>query len=154
MAETLNLSSLEGYSTGGTLHLIANNQIGFTTDPREGRSTRYSSDLAKGFDIPIIHVNADDPEAAIAAIRLAMAYRQEFGRDVVVDLVGYRRFGHNEQDEAAYTQPLMVAQIADHPTVRELYAATLAAEGVVRPRRRPPRSSTRRRRSSARRTSG
>ena len=133
VAETLNLSSLEGYTTGGTLHLIANNQIGFTTDPREGRSTRYSSDLAKGFDIPIIHVNADDPEAAIAAIRLAMSYRQEFGRDVVVDLVGYRRFGHNEQDEAAYTQPLMVAQIADHPTVRELYAAALAAEGVVSP---------------------
>ncbi len=131
VAETLNLSSLEGYSTGGTLHLIANNQIGFTTDPREGRSTRYSSDLAKGFDIPIIHVNADDPEAAMAAIRLAMSYRHEFGRDVVVDLVGYRRFGHNEQDEAAYTQPLMVAQIAAHPTVREQYAASLAAEGVV-----------------------
>jgi 2-oxoglutarate dehydrogenase E1 component len=131
VAETLNLSSLDGYSTGGTLHLIANNQIGFTTDPREGRSTRYSSDLAKGFDIPIIHVNADDPEAAIASIRLAMAYRQEFGRDVVVDLVGYRRFGHNEQDEAAYTQPLMVAQIANHPTVRDRYAAALVAEGVV-----------------------
>ena len=133
VAETLNLSSLEGYSTGGTLHLITNNQIGFTTDPREGRSTRYSSDLAKGFDIPIIHVNSDDPEAAIAAIRLAMSYRQEFGRDVVVDLVGYRRFGHNEQDEAAYTQPLMVAQIAAHPTVREQYAATLAADGIVTP---------------------
>jgi 2-oxoglutarate dehydrogenase E1 component len=131
VAETLNLSSLDGYSTGGTLHLIANNQIGFTTDPREGRSTRYSSDLAKGFDIPIIHVNADDPEAAIAAVRLAMAYRQEFGRDVVVDLVGYRRFGHNEQDEAAYTQPLMVAQIVNHTTAREQYAATLAAEGAV-----------------------
>ena len=133
VAETLNLSSLEGYTTGGTLHLITNNQIGFTTDPREGRSTRYSSDLAKGFDIPIIHVNADDPEAAVAAIRLAMSYRQEFGRDVVVDLVGYRRFGHNEQDEAAYTQPLMVAQITEHPTVREQYAATLAADGVVTP---------------------
>ncbi len=133
VAETLNLSSLEGYSTGGTLHLITNNQIGFTTDPREGRSTRYSSDLAKGFDIPIIHVNADDPEAAIAAIRLAMSYRQEFGRDVVVDLVGYRRFGHNEQDEAAYTQPLMVAQIVEHPTVREQYAAALVADGVVTP---------------------
>jgi len=131
VAETLNLSSLEGYSTGGTLHLISNNQIGFTTDPREGRSTRYSSDLAKGFDIPIIHVNADDPEAAIAAVRLAMAYRQEFGRDVVVDLVGYRRFGHNEQDEAAYTQPLMVARIADHPTAREQYAATLVDEGLL-----------------------
>ena len=131
VAETLNLSSLEGYSTGGTLHLIANNQVGFTTDPREGRSTRYSSDLAKGFDIPIIHVNADDPEAAVAAVRLAMAYRQEFGRDVVLDLVGYRRFGHNEQDEAAYTQPLMVAQIADHPTSREQYAATLVDEGLL-----------------------
>jgi 2-oxoglutarate dehydrogenase E1 component len=131
VAETLNLSSLEGYSTGGTLHVIANNQIGFTTDPREGRSTRYSSDLAKGFDIPIVHVNADDPEAAIAAIRLAMAYRQEFGRDVVVDLVGYRRFGHNEQDEAAYTQPLLVARIAEHPTVREQYAAALVEEGVL-----------------------
>ena len=131
VAETLNLSSLEGYSTGGTLHLITNNQIGFTTDPAEGRSTRYSSDLAKGFDIPIVHVNADDPEAAISAIRLAMAYRQEFGRDVVVDLVGYRRFGHNEQDEAAYTQPLMVAQIAEQPSAREKYAATLVDEEVV-----------------------
>jgi 2-oxoglutarate dehydrogenase E1 component len=131
VAETLNLSNLDGYSTGGTLHLIANNQVGFTTDPAEGRSTRYSSDLAKGFDIPIVHVNADDPEAAISAIRLAMAFRQEFGHDIVVDLIGYRRFGHNEQDEAAYTQPLMVAQIAAHPTVHELYAAQLIEEGVV-----------------------
>ena len=109
VAETLNLEGLAGYSTGGTLHLIANNQIGFTTDPAEGRSTRYSSDLAKGFDIPIIHVNADDPEAAISAVRLALAFRRRFGHDVVVDLVGYRRFGHNEQDEPAYTQPLMAA---------------------------------------------
>ncbi len=131
VAETLNLSNLDGYSTGGTLHLISNNQVGFTTDPAEGRSTRYSSDLAKGFDIPIIHVNADDPEAAVSAIRLAMAYRQEFGHDVVVDLIGYRRFGHNEQDEAAYTQPLMVAQIAARPTVREQYAAQLVEQGVV-----------------------
>ena len=131
VAETLNLSSLDGYSTGGTLHLISNNQVGFTTDPAEGRSTRYSSDLAKGFDIPIIHVNADDPEAALAAIRLAMAYRQEFGRDVVVDLVGYRRFGHQEQDEAAYTQPLMVEQISRQPTVRTQYAAALVDEGVL-----------------------
>src|SRR5205823_12611689 len=89
VAETLNLQSLAGYSTGGSLHVIANNQIGFTTDPEEGRSTRYSSDLAKGFDIPIIHVNADDAEAAISAIRLALAYRKRFGQDVVVDLVGY-----------------------------------------------------------------
>src|SRR6476620_7376810 len=103
VAETLNLQALAGYSTGGTLHLISNNQVGFTTDPESGRSTRYSSDLAKGFDIPIVHVNADDPEAALASIRLALAYRRRFGHDVVVDLVGYRRHGHNEQDEAAYT---------------------------------------------------
>jgi 2-oxoglutarate dehydrogenase E1 component len=131
VAETLNLQGLTGYSTGGTLHLIANNQVGFTTDPEDGRSTRYSSDLAKGFDIPIIHVNADDPEAAIDAVRLALAYRSRFGHDVVVDLVGYRRHGHNEQDEAAYTQPLLAAAIATHPTVRELFAEQLVGEGVV-----------------------
>src|SRR5690348_6684113 len=131
VAETLNLEGLAGYSTGGTLHIIANNQVGFTTDPEDGRSTRYSSDLAKGFDIPIIHVNADEPEEAIAAVRLALAYRQRFGHDVVVDLVGYRRHGHNEQDEAAYTQPLLAKAIAEHPTVRELYAERLAAEGAV-----------------------
>jgi len=131
VAETLNLAGLDGYSVGGTLHLIANNQVGFTTDPMEGRSTRYSSDLAKGFDIPIIHVNADDPEAAISAVRLALAFRRRFESDVVVDIVGYRRHGHNEQDEAAYTQPLMATQIAEHPTVRELFAQQLAAEGFV-----------------------
>src|SRR5205807_899898 len=131
VAETLNLAALDGYSVGGTLHLIANNQVGFTTDPMEGRSTRYSSDLAKGFDIPIIHVNADDPEAAISAVRLALAYRSRFGHDVVVDLVGYRRHGHNEQDEAAYTQPLLAAAIAEHPTVREQFAAELVADGDV-----------------------
>ncbi len=131
VAETLNIEGLAGYSTGGTLHLIANNQVGFTTDPAEGRSTRYSSDLAKGFDIPIIHVNADDPEAAISATRLALAFRRRFGHDVVVDLVGYRRFGHNEQDEPAYTQPLMAARIAAHPTVREQFAAHLAEDGVI-----------------------
>ena len=131
VAETLNLYALEGYSTGGTLHVITNNQVGFTTDPSEGRSTRHSSDLAKGFDVPIIHVNADDPEAAVAAVRLALAYRARFGHDVVIDLVGYRRFGHNEQDEPAYTQPLMVEQIASHPTVRELYARELVARGVL-----------------------
>jgi 2-oxoglutarate dehydrogenase E1 component len=131
VAETLNLAALEGYSTGGTLHVIANNQIGFTTDPEQGRSTRYSSDLAKGFDIPIVHVNADDAEAAIDAVRLALAYRETFERDVVVDLVGYRRYGHNEQDEPAYTQPLMAAAVADHPTVREQFAARLADDGLV-----------------------
>jgi 2-oxoglutarate dehydrogenase E1 component len=129
VAETLNLQALAGYSTGGTLHLIANNQVGFTTDPESGRSTRYSSDLAKGFDIPIVHVNADDPEAALAAIRLALAYRRRFGHDVVVDLVGYRRHGHNEQDEAAYTQPILAAAIAEHATAREQFAARLVADG-------------------------
>ena len=131
VAETLNLAALDGYSVGGTLHLIANNQVGFTTDPMEGRSTRYSSDLAKGFDIPIIHVNADDPEAAISAVRLALAFRRRFESDVVVDVVGYRRHGHNEQDEAAYTQPLMASQIAQHETARELFAERLVADGVV-----------------------
>ena len=133
VAETLNLYALAGYSTGGTLHVITNNQVGFTTDPTQARSTRHSSDLAKGFDTPIVHVNADDPEAAISAIRLALAYRGRFGHDVVIDLVGYRRFGHNEQDEPAYTQPLMAEQIAHHPTVRELYGARLVADGVLAP---------------------
>jgi 2-oxoglutarate dehydrogenase E1 component len=131
VAETLNLSDLPGYTTGGTLHLIANNQVGFTTDPGEGRSTFYSSDLAKGFDMPIVHVNADDPAAALSSIRLALAYRARFRRDVVVDLVGYRRLGHNEQDEPAYTQPLMAERIASHPTVLTQYAQQLIASGVV-----------------------
>jgi 2-oxoglutarate dehydrogenase E1 component len=131
VAETLNLQALPGYSTGGTLHVIANNQIGFTTDPDEGRSTRYSSDLAKGFDNPIIHVNADDAEAAISAIRLAMAFRERFREDVVVDLVGYRRFGHNEGDEPAYTQPLMYKRIEKHPSVREQYAAALVKSRII-----------------------
>ena len=110
VAETLNLQSLKGYATGGTVHIIQNNQIGFTTDPEEGRSTPYAADMAKGFNVPIIHVNADDPEACLAGVRLAMAYRERWGRDVVIDLIGYRRFGHNETDEAAYTQPLMAAE--------------------------------------------
>jgi 2-oxoglutarate dehydrogenase E1 component len=131
VAETLNLAGLPGYTTGGTLHVIANNQVGFTTPPDEGRSTRYSSDLAKGFDTPIIHVNADDPEAAISAIRLAMAFRERFHHDVVVDLVGYRRFGHNEGDEPSYTQPLMYKLIEEHPSVRAQYAQELVELGLV-----------------------
>src|SRR5438876_6758270 len=119
VSEVLNLAKLEGYTTGGTLHIIANNQLGFTTDPEEGRSTRYASDVAKGFDLPIIHVNADDITACVSAVRLATAVRQKFGRDVVIDLIGYRRFGHNETDEPAYTQPLMYEAIKEHPTVRE-----------------------------------
>jgi 2-oxoglutarate dehydrogenase E1 component len=131
VAETLNLSYLDGYSTGGTVHVITNNQVGFTTDPEEGRSTRYSSDLAKGFDSPIVHVNADDPEAAISAVRLALAFRRRFCNDVVIDLVGYRRHGHNETDEPAYTQPLMAKKIAEHPPVVEQFGARLAESGVV-----------------------
>jgi 2-oxoglutarate dehydrogenase E1 component len=131
VAETLNLARLRGYATGGTIHLIANNQIGFTTDPRDERSTDYSSDLAKGFDVPIIHVNADDPEACLAAVRLAMMYREKFRGDVVIDVVGYRRHGHNETDEPAYTQPLMYETIKRTPTVREKYAGQLGAGGLV-----------------------
>jgi 2-oxoglutarate dehydrogenase E1 component len=131
VSETLNLQALAGYSTGGTIHIIANNQLGFTTEPEESRSTRYASDLAKGFDIPIVHVNADDPEACIAAIMLAMAFREEFRRGVVIDLIGYRRYGHNETDEPAYTQPVMYAKISEHPPVRKLYADALIKEGVI-----------------------
>ena len=131
VAEVLNLQALRGYSTGGTLHIIANNQIGFTADPLESRSTRYSSDLAKGFDLPIVHVNADDIEACIAAVHLAVNFRKEFGRDVLIDLIGYRRFGHNEQDEPAYTQPGMYDKIKSHPTARELFANKLIAQGLV-----------------------
>ncbi|MFY9779223.1 MAG: multifunctional oxoglutarate decarboxylase/oxoglutarate dehydrogenase thiamine pyrophosphate-binding subunit/dihydrolipoyllysine-residue succinyltransferase subunit [Candidatus Baltobacteraceae bacterium] len=131
VAEVLNLQALEGYATGGTVHIIANNQVGFTTDPKEGRSTRYASDLAKGFDVPIVHVNADDVDACIAAVHLAIDFRRKFGHDVIIDLIGYRRFGHNETDEPAYTQPDMYERIKTHPTVRELYAQKLIAQGVV-----------------------
>jgi multifunctional 2-oxoglutarate metabolism enzyme len=131
VAETLNLQSLEGYSTGGTVHIITDNQVGFTTDPDEGRSTPYAADLAKGFNCPIIHVNADDVEACIAACRMAMAYRDRWGRDVVIDLIGYRRYGHNETDEPAYTQPMMAARIKAHPPVSQIYSKQLTSEGVV-----------------------
>ena len=131
VAETLNLNGLDGFTTGGTIHIIANNQIGFTTDPQDSRSTRYASDLAKGFDIPIIHVNADDVEVCIAAVRLAVAFRNKFHRDIVIDLVGYRRHGHNEADEPAYTQPVMTKTIKDHPRPYQVYAKQLIHEGVV-----------------------
>ena len=131
VAETLNLGSLKGYRTGGTLHIITNNQVGFTTDMEDARSTRYASDLAKGFDIPIIHVNADDPEASLAAVRLAMAYRDRFNQDMLIDLVGYRRHGHNEGDEPAYTQPVMYERIRALPSVRERYAGALVEAGVL-----------------------
>jgi 2-oxoglutarate dehydrogenase E1 component len=131
VAETLNLNALRGYRVGGTVHLITDNQVGFTTDVVDARSTRHASDLAKGFDIPIIHVNADDAEACLAAVRLAMMYRREFRRDVLIDQVGYRRWGHNEGDEPAYTQPLMYERIKGHPPVREQYARALVQEGVI-----------------------
>ena len=131
VAETLNLGNLPGYDVGGTLHVITNNQVGFTTDIRDARSTRYASDLAKGFDVPIVHVNADDPEACLAAVRLSMAYRERFGGDTLIDLVGYRRHGHNEGDEPSYTQPRMYERIHDLPTVRQRYAAALVQQGVL-----------------------
>jgi 2-oxoglutarate dehydrogenase E1 component len=131
VAEVLNLEALPGYNTGGTIHIISNNQVGFTTDPAEARSTRYASDLAKGYDLPIVHVNADDVEMCIAAVHLCIDYRRKFGKPVLIDLIGYRRFGHNEQDEPAYTQPLMAEKIKAHPTVRELYASRLVAQGVL-----------------------
>ena len=131
VAETFNLQALDGYTVGGTLHLIQNNQVGFTTDPDDSRSTRWASDLAKGFDVPIIHVNADDVAACISAVRLAFAFRQEFGHDVLIDLIGYRRYGHNEADEPAYTQPEMTAKIKAKKPVRELYADALVADGTL-----------------------
>jgi 2-oxoglutarate dehydrogenase E1 component len=131
VAETFNLQALDGYTVGGTLHLIQNNQVGFTTDPDDARSTRWASDLAKGFDVPIIHVNADDVAACVSATRLAFAFRQEFGHDVLIDLIGYRRYGHNEADEPAYTQPEMAAKIKAKTPARDIYAAQLVERGVV-----------------------
>jgi multifunctional 2-oxoglutarate metabolism enzyme len=131
VSETFNLQGLDGYKVGGTVHIITNNQVGFTTDPDDARSTRWASDLAKGFDVPIIHVNADDVPACISAVRLAFAFRQEFGHDVLIDLIGYRRFGHNESDEPAYTQPEMYAKIKTKKRVSELWADRLVTEGIV-----------------------
>ena len=131
VAETLNLQGLAGYSTGGTIHVIVNNQVGFTTDPEDSRSTRYASDMAKGFDMPIVHVNADDVDACIAAVNLAVQFRERFGHDVLIDLIGYRRLGHNELDEPAYTQPVMARTIKEHPTVARIYADHLIAGSVI-----------------------
>ncbi len=131
VAETLNMHRLKGYTTGGTIHIIANNQVGFTTDPHDSRSTLYASDIAKGFRIPVVHVNADDPEACIEVARLASAYLAKFGQDFVIDLIGYRRWGHNEGDEPRFTQPMMYKRMADHPTVREIWAKTLAERNII-----------------------
>jgi len=131
VAECMGLSELPGYRTGGTIHLIVNNQIGFTTSPIYSRSSHYPSDVAKMVQAPIFHVNGDDPEAVVHVARIATEFRQQFKRDVVIDLFCYRRYGHNEADEPSFTQPLMYRAIAGHPTTREIYAGKLIAESVV-----------------------
>jgi len=128
--ECLNMSNLAGYTVGGSLHIIINNQIGFTTDPSDARSTMYASDLAKILQVPIFHVNGDDPEACYRALYLAMHWHQKFGTDIFIDLVCYRRLGHNETDEPAFTQPLLYQKIKEHPTTVEIYEKKLIAEGV------------------------
>ncbi|MFN2557567.1 MAG: multifunctional oxoglutarate decarboxylase/oxoglutarate dehydrogenase thiamine pyrophosphate-binding subunit/dihydrolipoyllysine-residue succinyltransferase subunit [Nitriliruptorales bacterium] len=130
-AETLNLSQLPGYHTGGTIHVIINNQLGYTCEPRSGRSSPYPTDIAKGIQAPILHVNGDDPEAAVRVARLAFAYRRRFHRDVVIDLVCYRKYGHNEADDPSYTQPLMYAKIERRRSVRKLYTERLVTRGDI-----------------------
>ncbi|MCC7175793.1 MAG: multifunctional oxoglutarate decarboxylase/oxoglutarate dehydrogenase thiamine pyrophosphate-binding subunit/dihydrolipoyllysine-residue succinyltransferase subunit [Bryobacterales bacterium] len=131
VAETLNLSQLEGYRTGGTIHLIINNQIGFTTLSEEARSSPYSTDVARTVQAPILHVNGDDPEAAVRAVQIAFDYRQRFNKDVVIDMFCYRRHGHNEADDPSYTQPILYRRIKDHPPVAELYSSRLVREGLL-----------------------
>jgi 2-oxoglutarate dehydrogenase E1 component len=129
--ETLNLAELRGYRTGGTIHIIINNQIGFTTSPEQGRSTIYSTDVARMTQLPIFHVNGDDPEAAYRVLQIALDFRQDFNKDVVLDIVGFRKLGHNEADEPSYTQPLMYARVKAHPGVRTIYTQRLIREGVI-----------------------
>ncbi|MBT2691200.1 2-oxoglutarate dehydrogenase E1 component [Bacillus sp. ISL-47] len=131
VAETLNLGQLTGYNTGGSIHIIANNTIGFTTESHDSRSTRYASDLAKGYEMPILHVNADEPEAVVAAARIVCEYRAKFQKDILIDLIGYRRFGHNEMDEPMTTNPLMYNIIRERPTVKALYAEKLLKENTI-----------------------
>jgi 2-oxoglutarate dehydrogenase E1 component len=131
VAETLNFSRIPGYRVSGTLHIIANNQLGFTANEVESRSSKFASDLAEGFEIPVIHVNADDPVACIEAARIAFAYRQKFRKDFMINLIGYRRYGHNEGDEPRFTQPVMYQKIDQHPRVRRIWAERLEKEGVL-----------------------
>ena len=129
--ETLQLAGLPGYRTGGTIHLVINNQIGFTTSPGLSRSSIYSTDVAHVTQTPVFHINADDPEAAFRVIQIALDYRREFNLDVVLDLIGFRRLGHNEGDEPSYTQPVMYARVKAHPGTRHMYAQQLIREGVI-----------------------
>ncbi|QYR19114.1 2-oxoglutarate dehydrogenase E1 component [Paenibacillus sp. sptzw28] len=131
VAETLNFKKLKGYESGGTIHIIVNNRIGFTTESSDSRSTHYASDLAKGYEIPIVHVSADDPEACIAAVRMACEYRHRFRKDFLIDLIGYRRYGHNETDDAATTQPLLYQKLQNHPRVTEIYSESLKGKGLI-----------------------
>ena len=131
VSECFALSGLAGYRTGGTIHFIVNNQIGFTTSPKYSRSSPYPSDVAKMVEAPIFHVNGDDPEAVVYAAKVATEYRQQFGKDVVIDMFCYRRYGHNEGDEPMFTQPLMYKKIKGHPTVQKLYADRLISQGIV-----------------------
>src|SRR6201987_2188717 len=125
------MSGTKGFRTGGTIHFIVNNQIGFTTAPAYARSSPYPSDVALMVEAPIFHVNGDSPEAVVYAAKVATEYRQKFGKDVVIDMFCYRRFGHNEGDDPTMTQPLMYAIIKDHPSTRELYGRRLIAEAVI-----------------------
>jgi len=131
VAECFGFSGLPGYATGGTIHFVINNQVGFTTSPQFARSSPYPSDIAKSVQAPILHVNGDDPEAVTFACKLAIEFRQAFNRDIVIDMWCYRRFGHNEGDEPSFTQPLMYAAIREHPPISQIYGARLIAEGVV-----------------------
>src|ERR1700681_3782606 len=131
VAETLNMSQLDGYGTGGTVHVVVNNQIGFTTLPKDARSSMYATDIAKMIEVPIFHVNGDDPLACMQVSQLALDFRQEFGRDIVIDMYCYRRFGHNEGDEPAFTQPDLYAKIDKHPSVAQLYKRELLESGAM-----------------------
>src|SRR2546428_4351002 len=129
--ETLQLAQLKGYRTGGTIHIIINNQIGFTTSPEAGRSSIYSTDVARMTQLPIFHINGEDPEAAYRTLRIALDYRQGYKKDIVLDVVGFRKLGHNETDEPSYTQPLMYQRVKEHPGVRAKYSKQLIREGAI-----------------------
>ena len=131
VAECFAMSGLPGHNIGGTIHVIVNNQIGFTTAPRFARSSPYPSDVAKLSQAPIFHVNGDDPEAVVHCAKIATEYRQKFNRDVVIDMVCYRRFGHNEGDEPSFTQPLMYKKIRSHPTTLSIYSKKISFDGLL-----------------------